>query len=296
MYHPTTRVLAVLELLQSHPRLSGPELAQRLEVDARTARRYVTMLQDLGIPIEAERGRYGAYMLRPGFKLPPLLFTEDEALALMLGLLAARRLGLAAAAPAVEGALAKVERVLPAAVRERVQAVQEVLVLDLSEPESTPSSAIVVALSEAAQLRRRATIQYHSVTCEKTVREVDPYGIVYHEGRWYAAGYCHLRAGLRTFRLDRVLRVELCDATFIRPPDFDAYGHVMQSLASKPGPWPTEVVLDIAPEEARRLVPRVRIARTYAGRRCTARQSAQYRLDGALRREPWLPVRRPEAG
>src|SRR6266700_4528281 len=92
MYFPTTRVLTVLELLQSHQRLSGPDIAERLEVNPRTVRRYITMLQDLGIPVEAERGRYGTYRLRPGFKLPPLMFTEEEALALTLGLLAARRL------------------------------------------------------------------------------------------------------------------------------------------------------------------------------------------------------------
>ncbi|HJZ49553.1 MAG TPA: HTH domain-containing protein, partial [Roseiflexaceae bacterium] len=120
MYHPTTRVLTVLELLQAHESISGPQLAARLEVNIRTVRHYITLLQDLGIPIEAERGRQGGYRLRPGFKLPPLMFTEDEALALTLGLLAARRMGLAAAAPAVEGALAKVERVMPATLRARM--------------------------------------------------------------------------------------------------------------------------------------------------------------------------------
>ncbi|MGZ3609562.1 MAG: helix-turn-helix transcriptional regulator, partial [Ktedonobacteraceae bacterium] len=112
MYHPTTRVLTVLELLQAHRQMSGPRLAERLEVDVRSVRRYITMLQDLGIPIEAERGRYGNYRLMRGFKLPPLMLTEDEALALTLGLLVAKRLGLTIAAPAVEGALAKIDRVL----------------------------------------------------------------------------------------------------------------------------------------------------------------------------------------
>src|SRR5690606_10235818 len=111
-------------LLQARPHLSGTELAQRLEVDIRTVRRYITMLQDMGIPVEAEHGRYGGYRLRRGFKLPPLLFTEEEALAVTLGLLAARRLGLAATAPAVEGALAKIERVLPTEVGQRIGALQ----------------------------------------------------------------------------------------------------------------------------------------------------------------------------
>ena len=78
MYSPTTRVLTVLEMLQSHGRVTGAEIADRLEVHIRTVRRYVAMLEDLGIPVAAERGRYGAYCLMPGFKLPPLMFTEEE--------------------------------------------------------------------------------------------------------------------------------------------------------------------------------------------------------------------------
>src|SRR6266702_1618061 len=147
MYFPTTRVLTVLELLQSHARLSGPELAERLEVNTRTVRRYITMLQDLGIPVEAERGRYGTYRLRPGFKLPPLMFTEEEALALTLGLLAARKLGLGVAGPAVESAADKVERVFPATLGDRVQAVQETLVFDLTPPAVVPTSEVIGTLS-----------------------------------------------------------------------------------------------------------------------------------------------------
>ena len=77
MSHPTTRVLTVLELLQTHGRMSGSELARRLEVDPRTVRRYIVRLEDLGVPITAERGRDGAYMLVAGFKLPPMMFTDD---------------------------------------------------------------------------------------------------------------------------------------------------------------------------------------------------------------------------
>ena len=89
MQHPTTRVLAVLEILQSRGRLTGAELAERLEVDLRTVRRYITILQDLGIPVEGERGRAGGYRLRAGFKLPPLMLSDEEALAVTLGLLVA---------------------------------------------------------------------------------------------------------------------------------------------------------------------------------------------------------------
>src|SRR5258708_17038041 len=112
MYHPTTRVLAVLALLQSHERLTGADLAQRLEVNIRTLRRYITILQELGIPIAAERGRTGSYELTAGYKLPPMMFTNDEALALSIGLLTARYLGLAETVRAIERAQAKLEQVL----------------------------------------------------------------------------------------------------------------------------------------------------------------------------------------
>src|SRR5437016_5465585 len=108
MYHPTSRVLTVLELLQSKPSISGPALAARLEMDVRTVRRYITHLQDVGIPVEATIGRHGGYRLRPGFKLPPLLFTEEEAIAIVLGLLASSWLEIGQSSLAIEGALAKV--------------------------------------------------------------------------------------------------------------------------------------------------------------------------------------------
>src|SRR5215467_1410948 len=100
MYSPATRLLTLLELLQSRPGRTAAQLAERLEVDARSVRRYVTMLQDMGMPIVAERGRYGGYRLLPGYKLPPLMLSNDEAIAVTLGLLAADRLGLAGAVPA----------------------------------------------------------------------------------------------------------------------------------------------------------------------------------------------------
>src|SRR5258708_9813995 len=99
MPHPTTRVLAVLELLQSHAQIGGAELARRVEVDRRTLRRYIAMLEEMGIPITTEQGRYGGYRLVPGYKLPPMMFTDEEAPGPSLRLIAARRPGRADAAP-----------------------------------------------------------------------------------------------------------------------------------------------------------------------------------------------------
>ena len=84
MPRPTTRVLSLLEMLQSREVTGGAELARALEVDRRTLRRYVVMLEELGIPIVTTQGRYGGYQVVPGFKLPPMIFSDQEALALAL--------------------------------------------------------------------------------------------------------------------------------------------------------------------------------------------------------------------
>jgi predicted DNA-binding transcriptional regulator YafY len=255
LYHPTTRVLTVLELLQTRGRLQAVELAERLEVDQRSVRRYITMLQDLGVPVVGERGRHGGYRLRPGFKLPPLMFNDDEALAVTLGLLAVRRLGLTAAAPAVEGALAKIERVLPAVVGEQVQAIQETLAFDLPPVEAPPAAATVRAFSNAASQQRRLRIGYRSAEGASTERTIDPYGLVYRLGVWYAVGWCHLRQAERVFRLDRVGPVEPLDEIFAAPPDFDCRAFVQQSLATMPNVWAIEVCIDSTEADARRLLP-----------------------------------------
>src|SRR5262252_2868741 len=130
MYDPIMRVFTVLEILQARDHVTGKELAERLEVDLRTVQRYIVRLKDLNIPIDSSRGVGGAYRLRPGFRLPPLLLTNEEAFALSLGLRALRQVGLSAFAPATEGALAKLGRVLPEALRESIRTVEDVVAIE----------------------------------------------------------------------------------------------------------------------------------------------------------------------
>jgi predicted DNA-binding transcriptional regulator YafY len=255
MSHPTVRLLTVLELLQARPRITGAELSQRLGLDPRTVRRYIAMLQEWGIPIVAQRGRYGAYRLMPGFKLPTLMFSEDEALAFTLGLKAARRLGLTLTTPAVEGALAKVERVLPGSLRARVQAVEEAVLLHLAPPRDLPAQTLVLTFSSAVQEQRQVLLRHRSAQGEETERRFDPYGLVYQAGRWYAAGYCHLRAAVRVFRLDRIQQASLQDERFRRPAEFDTLACVLRALAEKPGAWLVRVLLKTTIEQAERLLP-----------------------------------------
>ena len=209
MSRPTARVLATLELLQTHGRMSGTELSRRLQVDSRTVRRYIVTLEELGIPITAERGRDGHYTLVSGFKLPPMMFTDDEALALAVGLQAARGIGLAEAHVAVAGALAKLERVMPAGLKRRVRAVGETVAIGLTRSTAPGDNRALGALSEAAQTENRVRLRYRSRPGEETDRDFDAYGLAYRGGFWYALGWCHLRRGLRSFRLDRIQSVRL---------------------------------------------------------------------------------------
>lgn len=243
MPHPATRVLTVLELLQATGRMSGTELARRLEVDVRTVRRYIAVLEDIGIPITAERGRYGAYALVAGFKLPPMMFTNDEALALSVGLLAARSLGLAQGACAVASAQAKLERVMPVNLKSRVRAVDETVTLDLSRPRPPSDNEVLIVLSAAAQKHERVHLRYRAADGRSTERDFDPYGLAYRDGCWYVAGQCHLRRGLRLFRLDRIDSARPLGIEFVRPPGFDASRHLTFSIATLPRAIAVEVLL-----------------------------------------------------
>lgn len=261
MYQPTTRVLAVLELLQAHGRISGAELARRLQVDGRTLRRYIVMLEDLGIPITADRGRHGGYALMPGFKLPPMMFTDDEALALSLGLLAARSLGLAAAAPAVASTQAKLERIMPDNLKRRVGAINDTVRLDLRRGTAPSSNAALAVLSAAAQVSQRVHLRYLAPGApapqgaagppRESEREFDPYGLVYYLGFWYTVGLCHLRGEMRSFRLDRIAEVRPQLAVFQRPAGFDALEHLRRSIAALPRKFAATVLLKTGLEEAR---------------------------------------------
>jgi predicted DNA-binding transcriptional regulator YafY len=255
MANPTTRVLALLELLQTHGLMSGAELARRLEVDPRTLRRYIVALETLGIPVLAERGRDGGYRLMHGFKLPPMMFSDDEALALALGLVASRKLGLASAGPAGASALAKLERVMPENPRLRMRAVGETVALDIARATSSGDADILATLSAAAQKRQSARVRYLSQQREQTERGIDPYGLAYLGGSWYVVAYCHLRRERRSFRLDRIQSAALLPASFARPDDFDALAYMTTAFATLPRAHSVQVLLHADMGRACRAIP-----------------------------------------
>ena len=243
MYHPTSRVLAVLELLQSQRRMTGAELAQRLDVNIRTLRRYITMLQDIGIPIIAERGRHGAYELDAGFRLPPMIFTDEEALVLEIGLLAVSQLGLKEKHHAIESARSKLERVMPIDIQSYANTLSKTIQLELDTVSSHTASHILLAISHACENRLRLELHYRSSNGDENEREVDPYGIACLRGLWYVVGWCHLRQSMRSFRIDRILNITLSDQHFTRSDNFDALSHIEQAIATLPRQYTFKIAL-----------------------------------------------------
>jgi predicted DNA-binding transcriptional regulator YafY len=184
-----------------------------------------------------------------------MMFSDDEALALSLGLLAARGLGLADAAPAIASAQAKLERVMPAGLRRRVRGIDQTIALELSRnPKAAGDGAVLRVLSAAAQSRQRVHMRYRSAQRADSTRAFDPYGLAWRGGLWYAVGHCHLRHGLRSFRLDRIASVEPLPESFGRPEQFDALAHLAFSLATLPRAHAIDVLLETDLATARREV------------------------------------------
>ena len=257
MLAPTARLLELLELLQAQTLTTGREIAERLDIDGRTVRRYVSALQALGIPVEGQRGVGGGYRIRPGFRLPPLMLSDDEAVVVALGVIAAGRLGLTASPETVDTAQAKIHRVLPDALRRRVEALEATLDFTSSAPAGAPvAGETVLLVADAIRRRRRLRAAYRSFSGENTRRELSPHGLVVHSGRWYLAAFDHDRDDMRTFRVDRMRRPRVGEGVAFAPPDgFDAVAHVSRSLARVPWPFEVEVLLDLPLQEATRRLP-----------------------------------------
>ncbi|MEV0739347.1 YafY family protein [Streptomyces sp. NPDC050549] len=241
----TARVLALLEILQGGGLRTVPDLAARLGVDERTVRRYAGHLLELGVPVDSVRGRYGGYRLAPGYRMPPLMFTDEEALAVVLGLLAGRRAGLVTtSASAGESATAKLLRVLPAALRRRLDALLDTADFTARPRAATaPETGVLLELAEAALHRRPVAIAYTDRRGRTSDRTVLPYGLVAHAGRWYLTGADPADDEVRTFRLDRVTALRLRSGSFEVPAEFDPAATVLDSIASTP--WTHDVSLRI---------------------------------------------------
>ncbi|MFJ8151402.1 helix-turn-helix transcriptional regulator [Streptomyces sp. NPDC094468] len=257
MSRPTGRVLTLLELLQSGGTRTVAELAERLGVEGRTVRRYVNQLIDLDVPVESVRGRYGGYRLAPGYRLPPLMLGDDEALAVLLGLVLGRRAGLTTAErTANETAAAKIRRVLPKHLARRLDALTEALEFTERPGDlDTPDADVLLTVADAVRHRRPLALRYTDREGRRSERTLHAYGIVAHAGRWYVTGR---DAGIgedRTLRLDRIADARTLPGSFEAPAGPGPAERVLTGFAA--APYRHEVILRVhgTPEQVRARLP-----------------------------------------
>jgi predicted DNA-binding transcriptional regulator YafY len=241
---PTARALRALEILQTRPGTTADELADRLGVTERAARRYVGILREAGIPVDSARGPHGGYRLRRGTRLPPVVFTETEALGLVMAVLDA--------APGeddvVSSALGKVIQALPESIGWQAAALREHASAAPQRYSARPQPAITSALVAAVAARRSVLITYRSESGNEWEGEVDPWAVVVRHGRWYLLCQSHRADAVRTYRLDRVQTVRQSTDPFEVPAGLDPVAALEEHLGLG-WEFPTRVVFDAPPAE-----------------------------------------------
>ncbi len=227
---PTARALRTLEILQQRPGCTALELAERLGVTDRAARRYVAILREAGIPVESVRGPYGGYRLARGLRLPPLVFSAAEALGLVMAVLDGRHAAADNEDPVGAG-LGKIIRALPANVARQAATMRE-HARAVPDKWARPDPDITSALVEAVAAQRQVRIGYRSAAGHSHTFEVDPWSVVVRYGRWYLLCFAHHADAVRTYRIDRVTSVGEGTRTFETPDGLDAVTVLEENLAS----------------------------------------------------------------
>jgi predicted DNA-binding transcriptional regulator YafY len=235
MANAATRLITLIQLLQREPNQKAADLARELGVSVRTVHRYFAMLEEMGIPLYADRGPYGGFSLVRGYKLPPLMFTPEEAAALSLGAGLVSELWGSLYREAAAGASAKLENVLPESQLEAVAWARRSLVASgLVRTGLAAAAQKLEALRRAMRTLRQVELLYPgSGEAPPAERLFDPYALGNRAGWWYVVGFCHLRGALRTFRVDRILRLEVSDRPFDPPDDFDAKAYFARQAADQ---------------------------------------------------------------
>jgi predicted DNA-binding transcriptional regulator YafY len=269
---PTGRALRTLELLQAQPGITAAELAAKLDVTERAARRYVAILREADIPVESTRGPFGGYRVGRGIRLPPLVFSATEALGLVMAVLDGSHAAADADDP-VGAALGKIIRALPenvggpaAIMRRHASAARD---RGAVRPATETTSTLVAAI--AAQ--RRVNIGYRSESGREWAEDVDPWAVVVRYGRWYLLCHSHRAGAVRAYRIDRIQFVqepaEGGDEPFHVPADLDFADLLEQHLATG-WQFETRVVFDAPSQETARFVrpPMGRLTEIDDGARC----------------------------
>jgi predicted DNA-binding transcriptional regulator YafY len=228
---PTARALRALEVLQGRPVTTSAELALRLGVTERAARRYVGILREAGIDVRSARGPHGGYRLGRGTRLPPVVFTGAEALGLVMAVLDGHP-SATGADDLVGSALSKVIRALPEHVGRQAGALRELAAAVPERFPARPDPATTSALVEAVAARRRVQLTYRSEAGNEWVADVDPWAVVVRHGRWYLLCHSHRVDAVRTYRVDRVREVTLTESEFQPPAGLDPVAVLEENLGS----------------------------------------------------------------
>ena len=207
------RLFQIVQYLRGGRLVTGQRLAERLEVSTRTIYRDICDLKASGVPIEGETGV--GYVLKAGFDLPPLMFTRDEIVALVVGARLAQAWAGAATARAAQDALQKIETVLPDAERARLKAI-EIHAFDFMMTERDRDR--FDQIEQAIESRRVQRIRYRDQAGADSEREIWPLGLWFWGKVWTLVTWCELRADFRVFRLDRIAACEPCQRTFEPAP------------------------------------------------------------------------------
>ncbi|MEU9243339.1 WYL domain-containing protein [Streptomyces sp. NPDC048385] len=226
---PTARAIRTLEILQARPGTTAGELAERLGVTERAARRYVGILREAGIPVESVRGPHGGYRLGRGTRLPPVHFTQAEALGLVMAVLG-RRPAATDVDDLVGTALDKVVKALPESVGRQAAMLREHASAAPDPYATRPDPAVTSELVDAVAARRRVSVSYRSEAGDEWEGEVDPWSLVVRYGRWYLLCHSHRADAVRTYRVDRVREVRQTGHGFDPPKGLDPIAALEENL------------------------------------------------------------------
>jgi predicted DNA-binding transcriptional regulator YafY len=231
-----TRLINLIMLLQRQPNQKAAQLAAELGVSVRTLHRYFVMLDEMGIPVYSERGPYGGFSLVKGYRMPPLVLTPEEAVAVYLGASLVEETWGELYRAAARGALAKLDNLLPDEQRHEAAWARRTLVATgMHRSDQDALAPSLEKLRLAARQYRRVRLSYQSQNrSEPALRDLDPYALVHRWGWWYVIGFCHLRQAMRTFRVDRIQALELLETTFETPNDFDLRKYLEHEPQAQP--------------------------------------------------------------
>jgi predicted DNA-binding transcriptional regulator YafY len=251
------RMLELLSLLQARRSWGGEELAARLDVTERTVRRDVERLRQLGYPVEAVPGRFGGYQLSRGGRLPPLLFNDDEAAAIVIGLRSAIDGSVTGLEDSAVSALAKLDQILPAHVAGRVRALHESTGAMLWHgPQEQVDAGHLILLAQASSAQEHARFDYVDKEGTATSRLIEPLRLVRSGWRWYLVAWDVDRADWRTFRLDRITNPETVGTRFQERSHPDPVEIMTDGVAMGGYPFRARIRLPLSAHEATRVVPR----------------------------------------